>query len=55
MGADEPYRAIVEQMAEGVGTLSTDGQLLFVNPRLAALLDRPVARCQLRRRVASIT
>jgi PAS domain S-box-containing protein len=41
MGADQPYRDIVEQMADGVGTLSTDGQLLFANPRLAALLDRP--------------
>lgn len=40
-GAREPYRDIVEQMADGIGTLSADGRLLFANPRLAALLDRP--------------
>lgn len=40
-GADEPYRAIVEQMGDGVGTLSADGLLLYANPRLAELLDRP--------------
>ncbi|MFN7677063.1 MAG: PAS domain-containing protein [Cyanobacteriota bacterium] len=40
-GAHEPYRDIVEQMADGIGTLSADGRLLFANPRLAALLDRP--------------
>ncbi|MFN9644274.1 MAG: PAS domain-containing protein [Cyanobacteriota bacterium] len=39
--AHEPYRDIVEQMAHGVGILSADGRLLFVNPHLAALLDHP--------------
>lgn len=38
---DGPYRAIVEQMGDGVGTLSIDGILLYTNPRLAELLDRP--------------
>lgn len=40
-GADEPYRALVEQMGDGVGILSGDGRLLYANPRLAELLDRP--------------
>jgi PAS domain S-box-containing protein len=40
-GADEPYRALVEQMGDGVGILSADGRLLYANPRLAELLDRP--------------
>lgn len=39
--SDGPYRAIVEQMGDGVGTLSIDGLLLYTNPRLAELLDRP--------------
>lgn len=36
-----PYRSIVEQMGAGVGALSTDGLLLYANPRLGELLDRP--------------
>lgn len=39
--ADQPYRTILEQMGDGVGTLSADGRLLYANPRLAELLERP--------------
>lgn len=38
-GADHPYRVLVESMSEGAATLSTDGVILYANPRLAALLD----------------
>ncbi|MFY8149592.1 MAG: PAS domain-containing protein [Prochlorococcaceae cyanobacterium] len=41
VGADDPYRAIVEQMGEGVGILSATGLLLYANPRLVELLNRP--------------
>jgi PAS domain S-box-containing protein len=36
-----PYGAIVEQMDAGVGILSADGVLLYANPRLGELIDRP--------------
>ncbi len=39
--ADQPYRMILEQMGDGVGTLSADGRLLYANPRLAELLEQP--------------
>jgi PAS domain S-box-containing protein/diguanylate cyclase (GGDEF)-like protein len=41
VGADLPYRATLEQMGEGVATLSADGRLIYANPRLAELLERP--------------
>ncbi len=40
-GTDQPYRAIVEQMGEGIGILGAEGQLLYANPRLAELLEQP--------------
>ncbi|MGB8651486.1 MAG: EAL domain-containing protein [Mycobacteriales bacterium] len=38
--ADRPYRVIVEEMGEGAATISESGVVLFVNRRLASLLDR---------------
>jgi diguanylate cyclase (GGDEF)-like protein/PAS domain S-box-containing protein len=35
------YRSIVEQMGAGVGALSAERLLLYANPRLGELLDRP--------------
>jgi PAS domain S-box-containing protein len=37
-GADEPYRLMVEQMAEGALTLTADGLILYSNEQFAALV-----------------
>ena len=42
--ADRPYRLLVESMREGALVLGTEGQLLFTNAALAALLDVPRSR-----------
>jgi two-component system, LuxR family, sensor kinase FixL len=41
LGADRPYRIMVEQMAEGAVTFSGDGTILFCNQRFAELLHVP--------------
>lgn len=41
-GADQPYRALVETMNEGVVTLASDGTILYCNKRLAAMLQVPL-------------
>jgi PAS domain S-box-containing protein len=41
-GAEEPYRAMVQGMAEGACTLTTDGLILFSNEQLAGILHRPL-------------
>jgi hypothetical protein len=38
--ADRPYRVIVEDMGEGAATVSERGVLLYVNRRLASLIER---------------
>jgi PAS domain S-box-containing protein len=38
-GADHPYRVLVESMSEGAATLGRDGDILYANPKLAALLE----------------
>lgn len=38
---DRPYRLLVEQMAAGLATLSSEGRLLFANERLAEWLRCP--------------
>jgi signal transduction histidine kinase len=43
-GADEAYRIMMEQMAEGALTLSADGLILFSNEQFAAMLHRPLER-----------
>jgi two-component system, cell cycle sensor histidine kinase and response regulator CckA len=43
-GADEPYRAMVQGMAEGAVTLSKDGLILFANEQFATMLERPLER-----------
>jgi PAS domain S-box-containing protein len=37
---DRPHRILVEQMGEGAATVSQRGVILYVNPSLAALLQR---------------
>jgi len=43
-GADEPYRIMVEQMAEGAASLSADAIVLYANRRLAEMLAMPLQR-----------
>jgi PAS domain-containing protein len=43
-GADEGYRLLVEQMAEGAMSLTTSGLILFANDQLAAMLGLPLER-----------
>ena len=40
--ADLTYRLMVEEMQTGAVTLSSNGDVLYCNPYLAALLDLPV-------------
>lgn len=39
--ADRPYRIFVEDMREGVATVSSDGVILYANRRMAELLSCP--------------
>jgi len=39
-GADRPYRKMVEAMAEGALSLTTDGAILYANTRFAELIGR---------------
>jgi two-component sensor histidine kinase len=43
-GADQAYRIILENMAEGALTLTGDGLILFSNERFAGMLGRPLER-----------
>ena len=43
-GADEAYRIMVEEMAEGAITVTSDGLILFSNEHFATLLRRPLER-----------
>src|SRR5579862_684477 len=43
-GADESYRIMVENMAEGAVTVTLDGLILYSNEQFAALLGTPLAR-----------
>lgn len=43
-GTDSPYRALVENMHEGVATVGADGTLLYGNEALAGLLRTPSRR-----------
>jgi diguanylate cyclase (GGDEF)-like protein/PAS domain S-box-containing protein len=38
MGAEEPYRVVVEAMTEGAVTFSADGTVLYCNTRFAAMV-----------------
>src|SRR5271166_2848683 len=43
-GADEAYRIMVENMAEGAFTVARDGLILFSNQQFASLLGMPLER-----------
>lgn len=43
-GADESYRIMVEEMAEGALTMTEDGLILFSNSAFAAMLRQPLGR-----------
>ena len=43
-GADEAYRVMVENMAEGALTLTRDGLILFSNEQFASMLGIPLER-----------
>jgi hypothetical protein len=43
-GADETYRIMVEEMAEGALTLTLDGVILFSNKKFAGMLRQPHER-----------
>jgi PAS domain S-box-containing protein len=42
-GADEPYRIMLEQMAEGAASLSADRVVLYANRRMAEMLAVPLS------------
>jgi PAS domain-containing protein len=37
-GAEQPYRVLVETMAEGAATVTPEGVILYANGRLAEML-----------------
>jgi PAS domain S-box-containing protein len=41
-GAEQPYRVLVETMAEGAATVTPDGVILYANGRLAEMLKKPL-------------
>ncbi len=43
-GADEAYRVMVQEMAEGALTLTAEGLILFSNEQFAAMLRMPLER-----------
>ena len=43
-GADETYQVLVQEMAEGALTLTTDGLILFSNQQFASMLGCPLER-----------
>jgi PAS domain S-box-containing protein len=43
-GADETYRMMVQEMAEGALTMTLDGLILFSNRQFASMLDCPLER-----------
>jgi PAS domain S-box-containing protein len=43
-GADETYRVMVQEMAEGALTLTLDGLVLFANKQFAKMLGTPLER-----------
>ena len=44
MAADEPYRVLVQNMAEGALTARPDGLILFSNQQFASMLGLPLGR-----------
>lgn len=42
-GADETYRVMVQEMAEGALTLAPDGLILFSNQQFASMLGYPLS------------
>jgi PAS domain S-box-containing protein len=44
MGADEPYRIMLEQMSEGAASVSFDGVIMYANRRLAQMLGKALSQ-----------
>jgi PAS domain-containing protein len=42
VGAERPYRTLIEQMSEGAVTLGDDGSIRYCNRAFAAMLKRPL-------------
>ena len=42
--AETPYRIFIEQMSEGAVTLTTEGTILYCNPRFAEIVQTPFER-----------
>lgn len=40
--ADRPYRTLIEQMQEGAFSMTPDGMVLYGNPRLSEIVQRPL-------------
>ena len=43
-GAEHPYRVLIEEMAEGAATLSSEGTVVYCNRRLSALVGKEFER-----------
>lgn len=43
-GADEPYRLIIQEMADGALTISESGLILFCNEQFAEIVGHPIQR-----------
>jgi PAS domain S-box-containing protein len=41
VGAEQPYRLLIENMQQGAATIRTDGAILYCNPRFADLVQVP--------------
>ena len=44
VGADHPYRILIEQMSEGAIVIGLDGVIVFANQRFANMLETPISR-----------
>src|ERR1700723_1643015 len=43
-GADQSYRALIENMSEGALTLTPEGLILYANRRFAQMLGTPIEK-----------
>src|ERR1051325_9032294 len=43
-GAEQPYRAFIERMAEGAVTVDAQGMIMYCNRRFAEMLEVPLEK-----------